>query len=121
MRLARKVLTGPSAKRIVDTLTASALNEPAAMSAALSNKEENHEFWEEKSRWLPVQAAVLAVLSLKRSSPVARRSYRYCDQRKRRAGDQRLFRHSKGLMSRPTRHIESVLENVRAEFGKWIS
>ncbi len=34
MRLAGKVLTGLT-KRIVDTLTASALNEPAAMSAAL--------------------------------------------------------------------------------------
>ncbi len=29
--------------------------------------------FEGKSRWLPVQAAVLAVPSLKRSSPVARK------------------------------------------------
>lgn len=35
MKSARKVLTGLT-KRIVDTLTASAINEPEAMSAALS-------------------------------------------------------------------------------------
>lgn len=43
MKLAGKVLTGLT-KRIVDTLTASAINEPEAMSAALAIKEEYHEF-----------------------------------------------------------------------------
>ncbi len=43
MKSVRKVLTGLT-KRIVDTLTASAINEPEAMKAALAIKEEYHEF-----------------------------------------------------------------------------
>ena len=75
----------------------------------------------EKSRWLPVQAAVLAVLSLKRSSPVARK---LSVLRPARSGAQAisdyLGANGKGLMLNVTdpASIESVLENVRAEFGE---
>lgn len=75
----------------------------------------------EKSRWLPVQAAVLAVPSLKRSSPVARKlSVLRPAKAARRRSATILGANGKGLMLNVTdpASIESVLENVRAEFGE---
>ncbi|STV91669.1 3-oxoacyl-ACP reductase [Klebsiella michiganensis] len=75
----------------------------------------------EKSRWLPVQVAGLAAQSLKRSLPVARKlSGTATSESGAQAISDYLGANGKGLLLNVTdpASIESVLGNIRAEFGE---
>ena len=73
----------------------------------------------EKSRWLPVRAAVSAAQSLK-PSPRAKVIGTATSESGAQAISDYLGANGKGLMLNVTdpASIESVLENVRAEFGE---